>query len=71
MKPSSVPTPVAWEFYDLGIDPEELHNRYGDPAYADIISALKDEMLEQRAAFNEGDENYPHIQAIINSHWND
>lgn len=71
IKPSTVPTPVAWEFYDLGNDPEELHNRFGDPAYADIIAGLKNEILEQRAAYNEGDEDFPHIQAIIDAHWDD
>jgi arylsulfatase A-like enzyme len=69
--PSKTATPAAWEFYDLDKDPEELHNRYGDPAYADIIAELKAEMLEQRAAYDEGDEKYPHIQAIIDRHWDD
>lgn len=32
-----------WELYDLQADPHELHNLYGDPAYA----AQQQEMLEE------------------------
>ena len=31
----------SWEFYDLKKDPRELHNCYGDPAYAKEIERLK------------------------------
>ena len=30
-----------WELYDLVEDPEEMHNRYDDPAYSEVISALE------------------------------
>ena len=62
---------MGWEFYDLKNDPEELNNRYDDPAYKDIIANLKAELIKQRNAYNETDENYPHIQKIIDKHWND
>ncbi|MEM6344089.1 MAG: sulfatase [Bacteroidota bacterium] len=63
--------PVAWEFYDLQNDPNELHNRYDDPAYQEIIAELKAELKAQRVALKETDQTYPHLQAIINQHWND
>ncbi|MBU2912599.1 sulfatase family protein [Reichenbachiella agariperforans] len=64
-------TPVAWEFYDLKDDPKEMNNRYSDPAYAEEIADLKSQLLTLRGELNEGDENYPHIQKVIDEHWND
>ncbi|WP_366183782.1 sulfatase [Flavobacterium ovatum] len=64
-------TPVAWEFYDLKNDPEEMNNRYKDPKYKDIIASLKEEILKQRKELNETDANYPEIQKVIDKHWND
>ena len=40
-------TPHSWELYDLKNDPEELHNRYNDPEYADIVKELKKELKKQ------------------------
>ncbi|MFR9566576.1 MAG: sulfatase [Rikenellaceae bacterium] len=64
-------TPVAWEFYDMKADPHEMRNEYKNPKYAKIIADLKGEILRQREELNEGDEKYPHIQQIIDKHWND
>ena len=64
-------TPVGWEFYDLEKDPKEMKNEYKNPAYAQIIKELKQEILKQRKDLNEGDEKYPHIQKLINDHWDD
>ncbi|MBK1875314.1 sulfatase family protein [Pelagicoccus mobilis] len=66
-----VQTPAAWELYDLERDPDEDVNRYSDPEYKDIIAELKAEILKKRAELNEGDEKYPHLQAIIDAHWED
>ena len=63
-------TPPAWEFYDLNNDPEELHNKYNDPAFTEIIDKLKDELKKQREELNETDINYPEIQKIIDQNWN-
>ncbi|BDD02266.1 sulfatase [Persicobacter psychrovividus] len=63
--------PVSWEFYDLEKDPKEMNNRYDDPAYQEIISKLKEEILAQRAKYNETDEHYPEIQKVIDEHWDD
>ncbi len=63
-------TPPGWELYDLKNDPFEMNNLYGQPGYEDITSNLKKQLLSLRSEFNENDENYPHIQSIINEHWN-
>jgi arylsulfatase A-like enzyme len=65
------PTPAAWKFYDLSLDPNEMVNRYKNPAYQAIISDLKSELLNQRKKYNEEDKAYPHIEKVIASHWND
>ena len=62
-------TPVAWEFYDLEKDPFEMQNLYADRQYSKIIKAMKVELKKVRANLNETDEKYPHIQAIIDAHW--
>lgn len=36
--------PPEWELYDLQADPQELHNVYDDPAYAELREALKADM---------------------------
>ncbi|GGF36475.1 acetylglucosamine-6-sulfatase [Echinicola rosea] len=64
-------TPVAWEFYDLKEDPNEMDNRYDDPKYQEKIDELKIELKRLREELNETDENYPHIQQVIDAHWDD
>ncbi len=65
------PTPAAWEFYDLTLDPQEVVNRYKDPKYKTVIADLKKELVAQREKYNETDAKYPNIQRVIDSHWND
>ncbi|PZX48338.1 sulfatase family protein [Algoriphagus chordae] len=64
-------TPAAWELYDLRNDPNEMNNVYADPAYKGIASDLKQQLIELRENLNETDKNYPHIQKVIDEHWND
>nr|WP_281503812.1 sulfatase [Arenibacter sp. F26102] len=64
-------TPPAWEFYDLKKDPKEMNNAYGESAYKDVIADLKQQLVKQREDLNETDANYPHIQKVIDTHWND
>ncbi|MDO6738004.1 sulfatase [Wenyingzhuangia sp. 2_MG-2023] len=65
-------TPVAWEFYDLSVDPKEMNNAYNDPKYKEIIWDLKNQLLAKRKELNEEDgDKYPHIQKVIDEHWND
>jgi len=62
-------TPHTWEFYDLKNDPNELHNRYNDPKYKDIIEKLKIDLQKQRKDLKETDKNYPRLQKIIKDNW--
>ena len=64
-------TPVGWEFYDLEKDSQEMNNLYGSTKHKNIIEGLKIELAAKRAELNEEDTNYPHIQKIIDAHWND
>ena len=64
-------TPVAWEFYDLKNDPNEMNNAYKDPKYQDVIADLKKQLIKLREDLNETDAKYPHIQKVIDAHWND
>jgi len=41
-------TPVAWEFYDLKKDPNEMQNQYGNPEYAKVIDKMKVQLKETR-----------------------
>ncbi len=64
-------TPAGWEFYDLTKDPKEMNNAYKDPEYAKVIAEMKTELIKVREELNETDVNYPHIQKVIDEHWND
>ena len=67
----SIVTPPGWEFYDLETDPHEMNNLYNDPDYQGIIEDLKSRLETIRKELNETDEKYPHIQKIIDEHWDD
>jgi len=58
-------TPVAWEFYDLKRDPQELINRYADQDYQVIIAEMKVELARLRLELNDTDSEYPEIKKII------
>ena len=62
-------TPPAWEFYDLRKDPDEMDNRYDDPAYAEVIADLKMQLKQMRHDLHEEDQSYPNIQKIIDKNW--
>ncbi|MGB5666437.1 MAG: sulfatase [Maribacter sp.] len=64
-------TPPAWEFYDLKQDPKEMNNAYKNPEYKETIADLKQQLVKIREDLNETDVNYPHIQKVIDAHWND
>lgn len=68
-KPFEYFTPPGWELYDLDNDPHELNNLYNQRGYEKITSSLKKELRSIRSDFKETDENYPHIQSIIDAHW--
>jgi len=62
-------TPVAWEFYDLKNDPNEMQNQYGNPEYQKVISDMKADLKRTRVQLDETDEKYPKVKAIIDAYW--
>jgi arylsulfatase A-like enzyme len=42
-----------WELYDLEEDPHELRSVYDDPAYADVVTELKDELQRLRTHYGD------------------
>jgi arylsulfatase A-like enzyme len=46
----------AWELYDLKKDPHELHNVYGDSAYAGVSKEMKTELERLRRLYGDTDE---------------
>ncbi len=43
------PKEKEWELFDLERDPHELNNVYSDPAYAEVVKELKDELHRLQA----------------------
>lgn len=41
----------VWEFYDLEKDPDELINQYANPAYAEIIAEMKQELKQLQVKY--------------------
>ena len=60
-------TAPAWEFYDLEKDPRENTNAYDDPAYKEIISQMKEELIAQKAQAGDSDDKYPEMTSILQS----
>lgn len=66
---NAIATPVAWELYDLRLDPNETINVYADAKYRHVVSELKQELRKQRIKYKETDKQYPHLQTILDKHW--
>jgi N-acetylglucosamine-6-sulfatase len=62
-------TPPAWELYDLSKDPHEMNNLYDDPAYADVVNRLKDQLAAMRDTNGDTDEDYPAIKRVVDEFW--
>ncbi len=45
-----------WELYDRKKDPLEINNVYDDPAYADIVADLKEQLAELRVKYKDSEE---------------
>ncbi len=58
-------TKPAWEFYDLRKDAHENHNAYHNPEYSEIISKLKNEMMDLRMKLGDTDEGFPEMKQIL------
>ena len=46
----------AWELYDLEKDPNELNNIYEDPAHAEVVKSLKEELSRLRTLYGDSEE---------------
>ncbi|MGQ9589596.1 MAG: sulfatase family protein [Planctomycetota bacterium] len=45
-----------WELYDLEKDPDEARNVYGDPAYAEVVPKLKEELYRLKRELGDEDQ---------------
>jgi len=63
-------TVPEWEFYDLSIDPDEMKNRYNDPAYQKTIAKLKKQLLKEKKKVGDTDDQYPEMKEVIDNYWN-
>lgn len=43
-----------WELFDLKKDPSEMNSVYSDPAYADVVATLKNELQQLREKYKVG-----------------
>ena len=68
---ADIVTPPGWELYDLQNDPHEMKNLYGKPEYVGLVLQFKEKLKSMREDLNETDKNFPHIQKIIDAHWDD
>ena len=46
-----------WELYDIEKDPDEMHNVYNDPEYADVQKMMHEKLDEVRTKYGDSDEN--------------
>ncbi len=57
-------TPPHWELYDLRRDPHERRNVYADPAYAETVRRLRDELTGLKGELGDADEAYPELREL-------
>lgn len=50
------PTKNQWELFDLVLDPNELHNLYGEAGQAELTATLKAELLRLKKALRDDDQ---------------
>jgi len=62
-------TPVAWELYDLKNDPHEKVNIYEELRGSKEVQKLKAMLMKVRAEIGDTDQEYPHIDKIVQSNW--
>ncbi|NIN67967.1 MAG: DUF4976 domain-containing protein, partial [Anaerolineae bacterium] len=55
-------TPAGWELYDMETDPLELHNLYGESAYAGVAAELRQTLDQAKQQYGDTDEQYPELQ---------
>jgi N-acetylglucosamine-6-sulfatase len=62
-------TPAAWELYDLTKDPQELHNLYDNPAYAEVRDDLKQQFADLRKNVGDDGTHHPECEKIVQQFW--
>jgi hypothetical protein len=45
----------VWELYDREKDPQELHNVFNEPGYAQVVSEMKQKLTEIRKKYKDSD----------------
>lgn len=55
-----------WELYDRLNDPQEMHNVYNDPEYADVVKMMKEKLKEVRAKYKDSDSLDQHYLDVRN-----
>jgi len=60
-KDDGEPTEPGMELYDLAKDPHEMDNVYDDPAYEEVATRLKNELLAKKRQLGDTDEEYPEL----------
>ncbi len=56
-----------WEMYDLEKDPQEMHNIYNNPDYADVQKTMHQRLAEMRTKYGDSDElNQKYLDAYLN-----
>ena len=63
------PTTPGWELYHLARDPQELRNVYRHPAYAEVVLALKSELLAMKERIGDTDDKYPELMKRREAFW--
>ena len=64
-------TPAGGELYDLRTDPFELQNVYNDPSYREVRRTLKARLRGLRSEIGEDDSQYPALEKLTRSFWDE
>ncbi|MEM1012615.1 MAG: sulfatase [Planctomycetota bacterium] len=57
-------TPPGWEYYDLAADPMEDANRIDDPAAAEEVESLHEQLRALKTELGDPDDRYPEMLAL-------
>ncbi len=55
-----------WELYDRLKDPMEMKNEYNNPEYADVVTEMKDKLVELRVKYKDSEELDQHFIDLYN-----
>jgi arylsulfatase A-like enzyme len=62
-------TPAGWELYDLVADPHETRNLYDDPASAELVIGLKQQLAETRIRVGDDGSHFPECEKVVQEFW--